>query len=730
MSLLPQTDLETITTRLNRPPNPVEEDCFLNLWSEHCSYRSSAKHLRTFPTVGDRVIIGPGDDAAIVRLKGDLVLAIGMESHNHPSYVDPCNGAATGVGGIVRDILSMGARPIALMDLLYFGMPDQPKNRYLFEHVVEGIAGYGNCIGVPVVRGETFFHDAYSGNPLVNVVCVGLAHEKNIVTATAQRAGDVLILMGSTTGRDGLGGASFASRDLSEDSEAEDRSSVQIGDPFTEKLVIEAVLEAIESGYVLACRDLGAAGLVGASAEMGAKGDLGLHLNLNQVPLRGSGMTPYEILIAESQERMVLEVDPSNAEAVLAIAEKYDLNASVIGEFTDDGQYLVEFNGDVVVDLPITFLSGGAPAFESEPEKQEKGAVEVKRPGIADDPKTRVMKLLASPNIASKEWVYRQYDHEVQIRTTLKPGDDAGVLRIDDEASLALALSCGCNPAHITLDPYNGAAGSTFENAMNLACKGALPIALVNCLNFGDPDDPAIYWQFAESVRGIGDMARTLQIPVVGGNVSFYNESDEFKTAIPPTPSLGMVGIVEDYGSYRIPETGFAEAGDTVILVGETKEELGGSEYYKIYGCGGGSVPVPPQDPQRLLDLVRAAVCTGQVTSAHDISNGGIAVALSEMAQEIGADIDLAGITGAGNVLLGSDAVLFSESHGRAILATPDPDAVVRELHGVPHWVIVKVGGDELKIGLGGGDGDTAGVVVLSLHEIRDAGESITRMMR
>jgi phosphoribosylformylglycinamidine synthase len=724
MTLLPPTDLETITNRLNRPPNPVEEGCFLNLWSEHCSYRSSAKHLRTFPTEGERVLIGPGDDAAIIRLKDDLVLAIGMESHNHPSYVDPCNGAATGVGGIVRDILSMGARPIALMDLLYFGMPDQPKNLYLFEHVVEGIAGYGNCIGVPVVRGETLFENAYSG--LVNVVCIGLAHEKNVVTATAQRAGDALILMGSTTGRDGLGGASFASRDLSEDSEAEDRSSVQIGDPFTEKLLIEAVLEAIESGYVLACRDLGAAGLVGASAEMGAKGDLGLHLDLDRVPLRGSGMTPYEILIAESQERMVLEVDPSNADAVLAIAEKYDLNASVIGEFTDDRQYLVEFKGEVVVDLPITFLSGGAPAFESEPEKQEERAVETKRPAIIGDPKTRVLKLLASPNIASKEWVYRQYDHEVQIRTVMKPGGDAGVLRIDDEAALALALSCGCNPAHITLDPYNGAAGSTFENAMNLACKGALPIALVNCLNFGNPEDPAIYRQFAESVRGIGDMARALQVPVVGGNVSFYNESDEFGTAIPPTPSLGMVGLVEDYGSYRIPETGFADAGDTVILVGETREELGGSEYYQVYSCGGGSVPVPPQDPHRLLDSVRTAVCTGQVTSAHDVSNGGLAVALSEMAQEIGADIDLADITGAVGGRLGSDAVLFSESHGRVILATPDPDVVIRELRGVPHRVIGKVGGGELKIGLGGGDG----AVVLSLHEIRDAGESITRMMR
>jgi len=745
MSLLPPTDLETITKRLNRPPNPVEEGCFLNLWSEHCSYRSSAKHLRTFPTVGERVIIGPGDDAAIVRLKGDLVLAIGMESHNHPSYVDPYNGAATGVGGIVRDILSMGARPIALMDLLYFGMPDQPKNLYLFEHVVEGIAGYGNCIGVPVVRGETFFEDAYSGNPLVNVVCVGLAHEKNIVTATAQRAGDALILMGSTTGRDGLGGASFASRDLSEESESEDRSSVQIGDPFTEKLVIEAVLEAIESGYVLACRDLGAAGLVGASAEMGAKGDLGLHIDLDRIPLRGSKMTPYEILIAESQERMVLEVVPADAEAVLAIAEKYDLNCSVIGEFTDDGQYLVKFKGDVVVDLPINFISGGAPEFESEPAKPESGSGSVvvsvsgsvskpelgiaveDNPEIMDDLKTRVLKLMASPNIASKEWVYRQYDHEVQIRTIVKPGDDAGVLRIDDET--ALALSCGCNPAHITRDAYRGSAGSVLENAMNLACKGARPIALVNCLNFGDPEDSEIYWQFAESVRGIGDMARALQVPVVGGNVSFYNESDEFKTAIPPTPSIGMIGIIENYQTHQIPRPGFADAGDTIILVGTTADELGGSEYYSIYGCAGGSVPASPSDlsgSQRIIDAVRAAVCTGRVTSAHDVSNGGLAVALSEMAQEIGADINLTGVGVAGGTLR-PKALLFSESHGRAILATPDPDEVTRvlQVHGLSHHVIGTVGGDYLKIAVGDGE-----AVCCRLSEISEAKRGITRMMR
>ncbi|MEA1945027.1 MAG: phosphoribosylformylglycinamidine synthase subunit PurL [Euryarchaeota archaeon] len=699
---------------MNRPPNPVEEGCFLNLWSEHCSYRSSAKHLRTFPTESERVIIGPGDDAAIIHLKDDLVLAIAMESHNHPSYVDPYNGAATGVGGIVRDVLSMGARPIALMDLLYFGMPDQPKNLYLFEHVIEGIAGYGNCIGVPVVRGETYFDSAYSGNPLVNVVCVGLAHKKDVVTATAQAAGDALILMGSTTGRDGLGGASFASRDLSEESESEDRSSVQIGDPFTEKLLIDAVLEAVDSGYVLACRDLGAAGLVGASAEMGAKGNLGLHLNLDRVRLRESGMTPYEILIAESQERMVLEVNPSNVDFVLAIAEKYDLDASVVGEFTDDMRYLVEFNGEVVVDLPIDFIAGGAPAFETESRRPEKKTAEEERPDIRDDLKTSILKLLASPNIASKEWIYRQYDHEVQIRTMIKPGDDAGILRIDSKT--AIALSCGCNPEHIALDPYHGAAGSVLENAMNLACKGAYPVALVNCLNFGDPEDLEIYWQFAESVRGIGDMCRALRIPVVGGNVSFYNESDEFGTAIPPTPSIGMVGLLEDC---QIPAIGFANAGDTVILVGETEEELGGSEYYSIYGCTGGSVPAPPPDSSKIINSVKNAIKTGCVTSAHDVSSGGIAIALCEMAQEIGAKINLTDLKD-----LSSDATLFSESHGRAILATSDPDTVIKQLQGLPHQIIGEVGGDDVSIKT------VDGTMIISLHEIEVAREGIARIMR
>ncbi|MDI3486690.1 MAG: phosphoribosylformylglycinamidine synthase subunit PurL [Methanolobus sp.] len=479
--MLPEDDLKIITEKMGREPNLVEQGCFLNLWSEHCSYRSSAPLLKTFTTTGDKVIIGPGDDAAIISFGNGWVLAIGMESHNHPSYVDPYNGAATGVGGIVRDIISMGARPIALMDPLYFGPLNNPKNLYLFEHIIEGIAGYGNCIGVPVVRGEAFFDESYSGNPLVNVVAVGLAREENVVTACSQKAGNKLVLMGSTTGRDGLGGASFASRDLSEDSEAEDRPSIQIGDPFTEKLVIEATLEAIGKGYVKSCRDLGAAGLAGASSEMAAKGNLGMKIIADNVILRESGMTPYEILIAESQERMLLEVEPENVDAVLDIAKKYDLNGSMIGELTEELNYTVQFQGEIAADIPVKLLTEGAPTFErpsTAPEERDIGD----KPELPADLKQAIIDVLSSHNVASKRWIYRQYDHEVQVRTVTKPGDDAGILRIDGNEGIA--LSCGCNPRHTLLDPYSGGKGTVVENAMNLAVKGARGIAIVDCLNF------------------------------------------------------------------------------------------------------------------------------------------------------------------------------------------------------------------------------------------------------
>lgn len=713
--MLPENDLKIVTEKMGREPNLVEQGCFLNLWSEHCSYRSSAPLLKTFTTTGERVIIGPGDDAAIVDFGNGWVLAVGMESHNHPSYVDPYNGAATGVGGIVRDVISMGARPIALMDPLYFGPLNSPKNLYLFEHVIKGIAGYGNCIGVPVVRGEVFFDEAFSGNPLVNVAAIGLARKEDIVTACAQKAGNKLVLMGSTTGRDGLGGASFASRDLSEESEAEDRPSIQIGDPFTEKLLIEATLEIIKKGYVRSCRDLGAAGLAGASSEMASKGNLGMHIIADNVILREEGMVPYEILIAESQERMLFEVEPENVQAVLDIAKKFDLNASMVGELTKELNYTVEFNGEIVADIPIKLLTEGAPTFErpsSAPAPRDEGD----KPAMPKDFKKKVLKVLSSHNVASKKWIYTQYDHEVQLRTVMKPGDDAGILRIDGNEGIA--VSCGCNPRHTLLDPYQGGKGTLVENAMNLAVKGARGIAVVDCLNFGNPEKTDVYWNFKHSILGLGDGCRELSIPVVGGNVSLYNESEEFKTVIPPTPSIGLVGYISDV---RIAPPGvFTKEGDTIILIGTTKDEMGGSEYYSLAGKKmNGRVPQVPENTADIVDAIIKLIESRKVSASHDVSIGGLAAALCEMCVNIGASVNLSPV-GPG---MRPDDVLFSESHARAIISTSEPEAVRGMLDGIPHAVIGTTGGSELKLS---GKGFN---ISLSTEEIMDARDSLTKLM-
>jgi phosphoribosylformylglycinamidine synthase subunit PurL len=714
--MLPEEDLKIIKKELGREPTLVEQGCFLNLWSEHCSYRSSAPLLKTFTTKGENVIIGPGDDAAIIKFENGYVLAIGMESHNHPSYVDPYNGAATGIGGIVRDIISMGARPIALMDPLYFGPLDTPKNLFLFEQIIKGIAGYGNCIGVPVVNGETFFDRKYSGNPLVNVVAVGICREENIVTARSQKAGNKLVLAGSGTGKDGLGGASFASRDLSESAEADDRPSVQVGDPYTEKLLIEMTLEAMEKGYVKSCKDLGAAGLGGASSELAAKGGLGAHIITDAVPQREPNMSAYEILLAESQERILFEVVPENVDAILSLAEKYDLNGAVVGYLTEEPTYTVEFRGEIVADLPINFLTGGAPTCEKPssapvPLTEE----ESKKPETPEDLKTALLKVLSSYNIASKEWIYRQYDHEVQLRTVAKPGEDSGVLRITDKKGIV--LSCGCQPRATLLDPYSGGKTAIIENAMNLAVKGAEGLAIVNCLNFGNPERPEIYWQFKNSILGLGDGARELSIPVVGGNVSLYNESDEFGTAIPPTPSIGMIGKVD----LETPLTPgfFAKSGDAIILVGETTPEMGGSEYYACFGAqNAGKVPTVPKNSPAIIKAIIEAVKSGKLSSAHDLSLGGIATGLASMCKKVCAKIDLSEIAG-----MQADELLFSEAPARALLATADPEAVQEILKDVPHTIIGRVGGNVLEIK--GKDFE----ISLSLKEISEAHGSLTKFM-
>lgn len=714
--LIPESDFKLISERMGREPNTVEQGCFLNLWSEHCSYRSSGLLLKTLPTTGEDVIIGPGDDAAIVKLTDTLYLAIGMESHNHPSYVDPYNGAATGIGGIVRDIVSMGARPIALMDALYFGSPEIKKNQYLLEHVVRGIAGYGNCIGVPVVGGEVVFHNDYSGNPLVNVVCVGLLHKKHLVTARAQHAGNSIILIGASTGRDGLGGASFASRDLSSESESE-RSSVQIGDPYTEKLLIEATLEAVHSGVVESCRDLGAAGLAGATSEMAAKGNLGMTINLDQMPLREERMTPFEIMISESQERMVLEVKPENVDKVLLIADKYDLNASVIAKLTVAPNYTVHYNGEIIADMPIHLLSGGAPCTEQASAAPQPETSDISPPEIeTGNLKEVILSVLSSPNIASKQWIYSQYDHEVQIQTIIKPGADTGLIRITPE--VAIALSSGCNPLHTFVDPYTGTYGAVVENAMNLATIGAEPLCIVDCLNFGNPETKENYHQFKQAVIGLGDASKKLHTPVVGGNVSFYNDSKEHNTTILPTPSLGMIGKLTNMEIEHLPHSTIQHKGETIILIGETKPELGGSEYYHILNTNAGSVPTVPENIEHILKSVRELVQTGSVSTAHDISNGGLAIALSELITPThGAEITLT------TDKLTDAELLFSETYGRMIITTPEQ--ALDQLQNIPHTIIgTTTGKQELHITTNTEE------ITLQYKEIHQAAETLTKIMK
>jgi phosphoribosylformylglycinamidine synthase II len=687
--VLKDLDARIITEALGRPPNEVEAAIFENLWSEHCAYRTSKPLLRTMPSDGEKVVVGPGDDAAIIKLSDGLALAIAMESHNHPSYVDPYDGAATGVGGIVRDVISMGARPIALMDCLYFGSLEKEKNRYLFEHVVQGISDYGNCIGVPVVNGEVFFHSSYDGNPLVNVVCVGLCQVEKYVTGRVKKVGSKIILIGSSTGRDGLGGASFASRDLSEESEVSDRPSVQIGDPYTEKLLIDATLEVIDHGYVLACRDLGAAGLSGASSEMCST--LGGRITLDAIPLREAGMTPREILVSESQERMVFEVSPEHVDDVLAIARKYDLNGAVIGDVIEEPSYIVEFHGDIVANIPIKLLTEGAPLCTPEcPGEVPHSKKPTARRVTLQDTASR---MLSSLNMASKEWVYSQYDYDVQTRTIVKPGEGAAVISID--GSRGIALSSGCNTTQVAADPFNGAAATVLENAMNLAVKGAIPAALVNCLNFGNPEKEAIYYQLERAVNGLSHAARLIETPIVGGNVSLYNESEEFHTAIIPTPSIGMVGIVNDIS--KVPSAFFNRDGDTIIMIGDTYPEYGGSEFAELFWIEG-VAPKPRKEIKKNIEALVEVIETGKISAANDIGRGGILSALAHMCARFGARIDLSNV-------LAEENELFSETSGRAILTVNSRDLpsilTLLKSRDVPFALIGTVDKENLSIVIG-----------------------------
>jgi phosphoribosylformylglycinamidine synthase len=664
---LSDPDHDLVTAELGRDPTPAEAALFENLWSEHCAYRSSRPLLSAFDSEGDQVVVGPGDDAAVVSLPThaadgeETYVAVGIESHNHPSYVDPYDGAATGVGGIVRDILSMGAYPIALTDSLYFGDFDREHSRYLFEGVVEGIADYGNAIGVPTVGGSVEFHDDYEGNPLVNVACVGLVTPDRLVTAAARTPGNALVLVGNATGRDGLGGASFASEDLSEDAETEDRPAVQVGDPYTEKLLIEANEALIDEGLVRAARDLGAAGLGGASSELVAKGDLGAEIDLDRVHQREPNMSALEILLAESQERMCYEVRPEDVDRVREIAARYDLGCSVIGEVTE-GNYVCRFEGETVVDVPAEFLAEGAPTNDLAMDAPAEAERDLPDASLADAVDT----VLGSPNTASKRWVYRQYDHEVGTRTARRPGDDAAVMAIR-EAGTGLALSAGATPAWTDAAPYDGARAVALENATNLAAKGATPLAAVDCLNGGNPENPAVYGGFAAVVAGLADMCEALSVPVVGGNVSLYNDSAA--GPIPPTPTVAMLGAREGYDAPPM-----AAAGEgTLLEVGTRGGALGGSEYLARIG-GSDRFPDLPADPATAVAAVAAVANLDSTLAVHDVSHGGLAVTLAEMVSES------AGV----EATVGSVEALFDETPGRVVVETADPEAVRTAAGDVP----------------------------------------------
>ncbi|WP_302081213.1 phosphoribosylformylglycinamidine synthase subunit PurL [Salinibaculum rarum] len=706
---LADSDRELIEAELGREPTPAEAALFENLWSEHCAYRSSRPLLSAFESEGEQVVVGPGDDAAVIALptdedSEDVYITMGIESHNHPSYVDPVDGAATGVGGIVRDTLSMGAYPIALADSLYFGDFDREHSRYLFEGVVDGISHYGNCIGVPTVSGSVAFHDDYEGNPLVNVSCIGLIDDPNrLVTAVAQEPGNKLVLVGNGTGRDGLGGASFASEDLSEDAETEDRPAVQVGDPYTEKLLIEANEALLDENLVESARDLGAAGLGGATSEMVAKGGLGARIDLERVHQREPNMNALEILLAESQERMAYEVDPDNVERVEEIAERYDLGCSVIGEVTE-GNYVCTFEGETVVDADGHFLGEGAPMNDLPAEESTQPDRDLPDIDVADAVET----VVGSPNCASKRWVYRQYDHEVQVRTARRPGDDAAILAVR-EAETGLAYSAGADPNWTDAAPYEGARAVALENATNVAAKGATPLAAVDCLNGGNPEKPDVYGGFKGVVDGLADMCETLSAPVVGGNVSLYNDSPT--GPIPPTPTLAFVGTKDGYDS---PPLELAGEGSLLVvgdlpLADEAEARLGGSELLAQEG-GTDRFPELPDEPAGFVETLAEVADFESTLATHDVSHGGLAVSLAEMVHEdSGVDVSLP-----------DAAHLFHEQAGRVVVETSDPDAVRDSFEGIAPVVEIGTADDSgtLDVDVGGTEVELAAGAIRDLRSV------------
>ena len=701
---LTDTEYDGICERLGREPNALELAVFSLMWSEHCAYKHSKTLLRMLPTEGPHILMGPGENAGVVDVGDGLAAAFKVESHNHPSAVEPFQGAATGVGGILRDIFAVGARPIAVLDSLRFGELDSPRSRYLFDWAVKGIGHYGNSIGVPTVGGEVYFEPAYEQNCLVNAMCVGLAPRERLIRSAAAGVGNLLVLLGARTGRDGIGGASvLASAELSDEDESK-RPTVQIGDPFEESKLVECCLELLDGDLLASLQDLGAAGLSSSSSEMASKGEVGLDVDVSRVPLRETDMEPFEIMISESQERMLCVVEPARLDEVLERCARWDVRASVIGEVTDL-QHLRVFDGDELVgDIPVGALVDDVPLYDLEPEEPSAPiyADPTARLEPGATPGESLLALLASPNIASKRFVFEQYDSIVGSRTIRRPASaDAAVLVLEpDGGSGALAVSIDGNGRRVACDPYTGAVEAVLECARNLACVGAEPLGLTNCLNFGNPEKPHIAWQLTRAVEGIRDACLALGVPVVGGNVSLYNEGAE--GPIYPTPIVGMVGKLPE--PVAVPRAAFAVEGHAIALIGMFEPALEGSELEKLRGRLGRSLP--PLDLAAHADAlvrVRGAVRSGQLATAHDVSEGGLACALAECC--------IAGGLGARVTLEGGEATLFGEGPGGVIVAGPRD--VVEALQGAV--VIGEVGGQSLEV---------EGALTVPLTELRTAYEN------
>ena len=702
---LSRAEYEAIIDRLGRLPDPLELGLFGSLWSEHCGYKHTKRLIRTLPSHSDRLLVAPGaENAGVIDIGDGLAIAMKIESHNHPSAVEPFEGAATGVGGIVRDIFAMGARPIALLNSLRFGRPDEDKNRFLLHGVVAGISAYGNCIGVPDVGGEVVFDDSYADNPLVNAMCVGLIEGGRVLSASARSPGDLLVLVGADTGRDGIHGASgLASRTFEE--EAEMRSAVQVGNPFLEKVLIEACLEATQLDCVVGMQDLGAAGLSSAAVEMADRSGMGLRLDVSKVPRRETGMTPYEVMLSESQERMLLAVRPDGERQISELFDKWDLDATVIGEFvscrtvriSDGPVEATESPVTALTDAPEYVLSGNKPDWLTYIQNED--PADLALPGAS--PNEVLLRLLASPNIASKRAVFRQYDHQVQNNTVIPPGGDAALLRVKDTGK-AIAVSVDCNGRLCYLDPYAGSLIAVAEACRNVSCTGAEPVALTDGLNFGNPETNDVQYQLTESVRGIRDAALAFGVPVVSGNASLYNESRG--RAIFPTPMIGALGLLDDVS--KRAAAGFQQAGDAVVVIGssepwDTVDGLAGSELaYVVHHWIGGRPSIDLALEVRVQQLCRDAIGKGLVNSAHDCSHGGIAVTIAESAIIGGLGVTIpASLTGRW------DACLFGEKQSRIVVtvetAKVDEFLELAERRDVPVCVLGKVGGDTLIFGDG-----------------------------